>query len=329
MTDKISQLRIGLIGTGYAAHKRWAALQAAMQTQVVAIAGTPERCQQLDPTHQATHYEPWQALLEHQPLDLVIIANQNHLHEPITRAALGSGRHVVCEYPLALDADAAQNLIAIAQTQQCLLHVEHIELLGSLHQTVCQYLLQVGTPIYARYTTISPKKTVAQRWNYQHQTFGFPFVAALSRFNRLINLFGAVAQVSCQAQFDDIPETDDYRACLCNAQLQFQSGAIANVTYGKGEWFPNTERSLVIHGDRGILRIEGNQGELLQGQQKTPFTLGSRRGVFAQDTQQVLAHLRQAQPLYIQNTESCYALRVAQAAQRAAQTGQTVSISLP
>lgn len=329
MTDQASPFCIGLIGTGYAAHKRFAALQASTKARVVAIAGLLQRCQELDPAHQAVHYERWQALLDHPSLDLVIIANQNNLHEPIALAALQAGLHVVCEYPLALEADAAEKLIAIAQTQRRLLHVEHIELLGSLHQTVRQYLPEVGKPVYARYVTISPKRPVTKRWNYQHQTFGFPFVAALSRFSRLIDLFGAVAQVSCQAQFDNIPETDYYRACLCNAQLQFQSGVFANVTYGKGEWFPETERSLVIHGDRGVLKIEGSQGELRQGEQRTPFTLSSRRGVFAQDTQQVLAHLRQGQPLYQQNTESWYALKIAQAAHQASQIGQTLSINMP
>lgn len=321
-------LKIGLVGTGYAAQKRWRSLQATPETQVVAIASpSRERCLALDPDRQATHYEQWSALLAHRPLDLVIIANANHLHGPIAQAALTTGLHVVCEYPLALDVQFARNLVALAQTQQRLLHVEHIELLGSLHQTVRQHLPRIGRPVYAQYTTLSPKQPVSRRWNYHHQEFGFPLMAALSRINRFVDLFGAVAQVSCQAQFADIPDTSYYRACLCSAQLQFRQGLVATVTYGKGEWFTGSERSLVIHGDRGSLSFQGSQGCLIQGEQQTPLTLGSRRGVFAKDLQHVMDHLLNRTSLYTTAAASCDALTVAQAAAVSAQTGQMIRLA--
>lgn len=321
-------LKVGLVGTGYAAQKRWRSLQTTPETQVVAIASpSPERCLALDPDRQATHYEQWSALLAHQPLDLVVIANANHLHGPIAQAALTAGLHVVCEYPLALDVKLAHDLVTLAQTQQRLLHVEHIELLGSLHQTVRQHLPSIGRPLYAQYTTLSPKRPVSRRWNYHHQEFGFPLMAALSRLNRLMDLFGAVARVSCQAQFADIPNTSYYRACLCSAQLQFHQGLVATVTYGKGEWFAGSERSLTIHGDRGSLSFQGSQGILTQGEQQTALSLGSRRGVFAKDLQQTVAHLLTGAPLYTTATASCDALAVAQAAANSAQTGQTIQLS--
>ncbi|NEO83428.1 MAG: Gfo/Idh/MocA family oxidoreductase [Spirulina sp. SIO3F2] len=328
MSTLLSPLKIGIIGTGYAAQKRWRSLQTTPATQVVAIAShSLDRCLTLDPHHQAAHYDQWSALLQHRPLDLVIIANANHLHGIIAHAALTTGLHVVCEYPLALDIQLARELVALAQTQQRLLHVEHIELLGSLHQTVRQHLPSLGRPIYAQYTTLSPKQPVSRRWNYHHQEFGFPLMAALSRLNRFVDLFGEVAQVSCQAQFADIPDTPYYRACLCSAQLRFRQGLIATITYGKGEWFSGSERSLIIHGDRGSLSFQGNQGILTQGEQQTPLTLGSRRGVFAKDLQYIVDHLKADAPLYTTAAASCFALEVAQAASDSARLGKTIQLS--
>ncbi|MGB0560525.1 MAG: Gfo/Idh/MocA family protein [Spirulinaceae cyanobacterium] len=320
-------LHVGLIGTGYAAQKRWRSLQAAPETQLVALASpSRDRCLALDPHQQTRHYENWQALLAHRPLDLVIVANANHLHGAIVAAALKAGLHVVCEYPLALDHAQAQALVELAQQQHCLLHVEHIELLGSLHQAVRQYLPQIGRPHYGHYITLSPKQPVSRRWNYHHQECGFPFMAALSRFSRLIDCFGPVAAVSCQAQFADISNTAYYRACLCSAQLIFQQGTLATVTYGKGEWFAQTERTLSIQGDRGALRFTGNQGQLIQENQETSIPLGSRQGGFDRDTRAVIDHLCQGQPLYTHPAASCYTLKVAQAAARSAQTGQTIRL---
>ncbi|MEM8640923.1 MAG: Gfo/Idh/MocA family oxidoreductase [Cyanobacteria bacterium P01_G01_bin.54] len=320
-------LHVGLIGTGYAAQKRWRSLQATPEAQPVALMSpSRDRCLSLDPQQQARHYNTWQALLEHRPLDLVMVANANHLHGTIVAAALTAGLHVVCEYPLALDFSQAQALVELAQQQHCLLHVEHIELLGSLHQTVRHILPKIGRPCYAHYTTLSPKQPVSHRWNYHHQEWGFPFMAALSRFNRLIDYFGPVAAVSCHSQFADIANTNYYRACLCSAQLQFQQGVLATITYGKGEWFAETERTLMIQGDRGTVNFAGSQGQLTQANQQTPLSLGSRRGVFDQDTRAVIAHLLQDQALYTTPQASCYALQVAQAARQAAQTGQTIAL---
>jgi biliverdin reductase len=178
---------------------------------------------------------------------------------------------------------------------------------------------------YDRYATIKPERPAPRRWTYHRDLFGFPLMGALSRLHRLTDLFGTVSTVSCQARFwngVEMEPTDPYySACLCAAQLRFRSGVIAEVTYGKGETLWQAERQFKVHGDKGAVFLDGENGILIQAEGSHPLEVGSRRGLFAKDTAMVLDHLISGSPLYTTPEASLYTLRVADAAQRSAVEG--------
>ncbi|MEB3336052.1 MAG: Gfo/Idh/MocA family oxidoreductase, partial [Leptolyngbyaceae bacterium] len=316
------------VGTGYAAKLRAETIQADPRSRLIAVAGhTLEKTTAFSLTYEAEPLDSWRALVERPDLDLVIVANINRDHGAIARAALQAGKHVVVEYPLSLEVAEAESLIDLATTQGKLLHVEHIELLSGIHQALKQALPEVGTAFYARYATITPQHPAPERWTYHTEQFGFPLIAALSRIHRLTDIFGPVASVSCQNQVWPTVATSSspyYKACICSAQLRFKTNLIADVVYGKGETFWQASRILEIQGDRGALIFDGDQGILIQGEQTLPIDTGSRRGLFAKDTGMILDHLLNQAPLYVRPQASLEALKVADAARRSAETGQTI-----
>ncbi len=321
-------IRVGIIGTGYTARTRAQVLQEDGRSQLVTIAGhTPENTESLS---QKLGIEPsvsWRKLIEREDLDLVVICTINRDHGTIVRAALEQGKHVIVEYPLSLDPAEADELITLAHRQKRLLHVEHIELLGGLHQAIKQSLPEIGQVFSVRYITINAKHPAPQKWTYQPSLFGFPFSGALSRLHRLIDLFGSVATVNCQSQFWQ-QQADIYHACLCHAQLQFSNGVRAESVYGKGDVFWQSENLFTLYGEEGTLIFTPKQGQLFKGND-TPdiIEVGTRRGSFAKDTHMVLEHLLQGTPLYIQPSESAYTLKVADAARHSAEIGQTVAMN--
>jgi biliverdin reductase len=320
-------IRAGLVGTGFAAKLRAETLQADSRSHLVAVSGhTLEKTKEFAHTHEASAIASWQQLVEHPDLDLVIICTINRDHGAIARAALDAGKHVVVEYPLCLDPSEAESLIALAQAKGKLLHVEHIELLGGLHQALRQSLPEIGNTFYARYVTITPQRPAPKRWTYHQELFGFPLSAALSRIHRLTDLFGDVASVSCQSRFWEA-SSDYYTACLCSAQLRFTNGLIAEVTYGKGEAFWQGLRNFEVHGEQGTLVFEGDQGTLVRGEERTSIEVAGRRGLFVKDTDMVLDYLIEGTPLYVSATASYYALKVADAARQSAETGKAISLS--
>ncbi|MDJ0673911.1 MAG: Gfo/Idh/MocA family oxidoreductase [Calothrix sp. MO_167.B42] len=327
---KSSRIKVGLVGIGYAAKTRAKALHSdeiAAKAQLVAVCGhSLEKTTTFAQEFNCTAIATWQELVTLEDIDLVIISTINRDHGIIAKAALSQDKHVVVEYPLALDVGEAEEIIALAQTQKKLLHVEHIEVLGGVHQAIKQNLPHIGQIFYARYSTIKSQLPAPRKWSYNHQMFGFPLMAALSRVHRLVDLFGPVLTVNCHNRFWQT-DREYYQGCICVAQLQFESGLLGNITYAKGETLWHTERRFEIHGENGGITINKETGVLLRAGDSMPMEIASRRGLFAKDTAMVLDHLIRNTPLYITPTESLYTLKVADAARRSAQTGLTMTIN--
>ncbi|MBE9097256.1 Gfo/Idh/MocA family protein [Tychonema sp. LEGE 07203] len=321
-----SPIRVGIVGTGFAAKLRAEMLVADSRSNLVAVAGhNPEKTAEFCQTFGAEAAVSWRKLVERDDLDLVIVCTVNRDHGAIVLAALENDKHVVVEYPLSLDVSEGERAIELAAQKQKLLHVEHIELLGGLHSSIKESLPSVGKVFYARYITITPQRGVPERWTFQHSLFGFPLIGAISRLHRFTDLFGEATSVNCQAQFWDT-KPDFYKACLCNAQLRFANGVLAEAVYGKGETFWQSENIFTIYGEAGTLIFTPESGQLIQGENRQTIKVGTRRGLFAKDTDMVLDCLLNGTPLYVKNTSSLYALKVADAARRSSQTGQKLAI---
>jgi biliverdin reductase len=318
----MSELKTVLCGTGFASRLRAKALQGDSRVRLTAVQGSdPKRCETFAAEFGLCGYTDIDRLLAQERPDLVVISTRNDWHEAIARQALEAGCHVVVEYPLTLDPESASALIALAQARQQLLHVAHIELLSGVHQALLAHLSSIGSVASVRYTTLSPKQLVGDRWNYRRSAFGYPLVGALSRLERLLDAFGPVAWVSSHVRY--IPtDSDVFRQCLCVANLGFASGAIATVTYGKGEALWKAERCLEVRGSRGMLLFNDLSNLLITAAGEQSLDVGGRQGLFLQDSEAVLKYLLESKPLYISAQASLYALRVADACWQAAQTGQ-------
>ncbi|MDA0990701.1 MAG: Gfo/Idh/MocA family oxidoreductase, partial [Verrucomicrobia bacterium] len=61
------------------------------------------------------HYPSLDAMLNAEKLDIVSIATPNFLHAPLTIQALEAGCHVACEKPMAMNAQEAEEMLAVAR----------------------------------------------------------------------------------------------------------------------------------------------------------------------------------------------------------------------
>jgi biliverdin reductase len=320
-------LRVGLVGTGFAAKVRAQSLDTERRTQLVAVAGrNPIRTAEFADSFNILAVADWQTLLQMPDLDLVVVATINGDHGAIVRAAISAGKHTIVEYPLAIDLRVATEIVQLAAAKKVLLHVEHIELLGGLHQTMREQLPQIGAIHYARYSTIVTQRPVPEKWTFHRAEFGFPLIAALSRLHRFTDLFGSIESVNCHNRYWG-GVGDYYNTCLCTAQLQFKNiNAIGEVIYGKGEGLWQNSRKFEVHGENGALIFDGDEGVLIQDGVSIPLDLGARKGLFAKDLEIVLDHLIDGKPNYVTPAASLATLRVADAARISAETRRTVTI---
>jgi biliverdin reductase len=320
-------IRVGVVGTGFAAKVRAQNIIADSRTQLVAVTGrNPDRTSEFAAGFDILAVDDWQTLVQMPDIDLVIVATINGNHGTIVRAAIEARKHTIVEYPLALNLPAATEIVKLATAKKVLLHVEHIELLGGLHQTMRKWLNHLGEVYYARYSTIVCQRPIPEKWTFHRAEFGFPLVAALSRLHRFTDLFGSIESVNCQNQYWG-GVGDYYKTCLCTAQLRFKNtNAIGEVIYGKGEGLWQNSRKFEVHGAQGALIFDGDEGVFIQDGITTPLDLGARKGLFARDLELVLNHLIDGEPNYVTPTASLATLRVADAARISAETRRTVAI---
>ncbi|WP_267383238.1 Gfo/Idh/MocA family protein [Cyanobacterium sp. uoEpiScrs1] len=320
-------IKVGIIGTGYVAQRRVEAFLQDDRAKLCCVTGnTPNKTADFGQTYSISTCKSWETMINNREVDLVVICTINQDHALIARAALKAGKHVVLEYPLALNFTEGAELLSLAIQQKTLLHIEHIELLGQMHQKIYQYLPQLGQVFYGRYKTITSQKLAPRRWTYHREMFGFPLIAALPRIHRFTDLFGTVYSVYSNIRYWDAPEKGYFTACLCSAQLEFNNQLKVDVVYGKGEVFWKSERTFKLYGSCGTLSFDGNLGTLITEEGTKTIELGSRRGLFARDTKQILDHLFEEHPLYVKPQSSLYALQVADLAYQSSQLGLKLNV---
>ena len=323
-------MRVGIVGTGFAARLRAEALLQDDRCQLVAVAGkTPNRLQEFTRNFGAKAFSTVEALLSDADVELVFVSTVNSNHAYITQLVLEANKHVVVEYPIAFDLEQAKSLISLAAQKQRLLHIEHIELISGIHLTLKAEVPTLGNIHYIQYTTIAAAHPAPNRWTYNPSLFGFPLVGAVSRIHRLIDLFGRVERVSCQLRYEGEHLPTTFSSCVCSAQLAFASGALADLTYAKGEHLWRSRRTIEIHGSKGSVQLGGDNNIVIRADGAREVTVGSRRGLFYRDTREVIQHLLEGDRLYISASECMHSLEVALAAETAARIHQTVGISPP
>lgn len=112
----MKKLRAGVIGLGMGkAHIR--GYQSHPDAEVVAIADLNQ--ERLDSVSSEFNipscYKDAQDMLEKEQLDIVSIATPNKLHKPLAISAFEAGCHVLCEKPMAMNAEEAREMIAASE----------------------------------------------------------------------------------------------------------------------------------------------------------------------------------------------------------------------
>lgn len=105
-------IRLGIMGLGYIGRVHLAAAQS-LGLSVTAVASRRPLAQR-DLPDGARVFTDYDTFLREAACDAVVICLPTWLHEPYSLVAFASGRHVLCEKPLALDAAAAERMVRAA-----------------------------------------------------------------------------------------------------------------------------------------------------------------------------------------------------------------------
>jgi len=112
----MTQLKVGVIGLGMGSH-HVRAFTKHDQCDVVAIADlSADRLTDIGDQHKIEkRYTDPLEMLKKESFDIITVAVPNKLHKPLTLAAFESGAHVICEKPMAMNAEEAREMLAASK----------------------------------------------------------------------------------------------------------------------------------------------------------------------------------------------------------------------
>ena len=100
----------------------------------------------------ANSYASVETLLADPAVDIVYISTTNELHRAQTLAAAAAGKHVLCEKPLALDLDAAREMVAACRSAGVVMGTNHHLRNAATHRAMRDAIAagRIGRPLFAR-----------------------------------------------------------------------------------------------------------------------------------------------------------------------------------
>ena len=108
---------VGVIGTGFMGMAHTEALRRLGHDVVGIVGSSPERARAKaasSPVPLPPIVDSIEDLLSDPAVEVVHVTSPNHVHATHARAAIGAGRHVVCEKPLGVNGDETAGLLAAA-----------------------------------------------------------------------------------------------------------------------------------------------------------------------------------------------------------------------
>jgi len=117
-------LGIGIVGLGIGRH-HLKAYQQIDDVKVISIADTDsDRLEKIGDENDISHrYTDYEALISREDIDCISVCTPNHLHAPVSIAALKRGKHVLVEKPISSTLADGERMIAAAKTAKRVLQV--------------------------------------------------------------------------------------------------------------------------------------------------------------------------------------------------------------
>lgn len=261
----MKKIKIGVIGCGsIAQHRHLPEYMLNPQTEIVAVCDINEgRAKEVAEEYRAKAYFQFEELLKNTEVEAVSICTPNYLHAPITIAALLSGKHVLCEKPMATSKEDAEAMIEATAKSGKLLMIGHNQRFVKSHQ-LAHELIEKGElgKIYSFRTAFG--HSGPEQWSVDGKKSWFfkkeeAFIGAMGdlgvhKTDLLRYILGEEFVEVCaivETNAKDFANVDDNAVCI----LRTQSGIIGTLA---ASWAYNgkEDNSTVIYGEKGILRLE-------------------------------------------------------------------------
>lgn len=273
-------INAAIIGASFARAAYLPALATVEDVNVVAIASAYlESAQAAAQAFNVPNaYDDWRQMLDNHEVDLVGIATPTIHHKPMTITALEAGAHVICEKPMAMNADEATEMLETAEALDRLHLIGHELRFNPNRRKINQMIADgdIGQVRHLNIVNISstwgdPASRPAGDWWSMEETGGGRLGANGSHQIDLLRFWlgdiGAISgQIATMVPDRVDKNTGEKWTATADDQVSFtaemQNGALASV-FLSGAARHNIGNYVQIFGSEGTIKLSDNDEVLL------------------------------------------------------------------
>lgn len=252
------QLQYGLIGCGRFGLFCLEQLQGWERLRPVAAQDiVPALAQAVASRFGLTAYETREELLARPEVELVLISTPPNTHYPLALQALQAGKHVICEKPLALTVEQADELIAAAKSAGKLLAVNHMLRYSQLMEAARQIIQSrvLGEPLHFYFENYAEDERLpGDHWFWDMRQSGGIFIEHAVHFFDLYRWWLGPGKVVA-AKTESRPSSDQVDRAWC--ALRHEGGVLGFQYHGFDQptRLDRAEHRIVF--ERGDMTIAG------------------------------------------------------------------------
>ena len=239
----MSKIRIGIIGSGGTGTRHAERFSEMGTVEVVAIASRNTETGNVLAEKHGTEFIPdWQALVQRDNLDGVVICTHNDTHAEIALAALRCDKHIFMEYPLARSIEAGEAVVEAAQSNQRVLRINHSETVSNSHRAIKQKAQELGDLLLTTFSRLTPGRGVRPEILFNLPVSGPPAHFFVYHIYPIIDLFGGVRLVEGSAVYEGLTDQGNYNRFVNTVNVEFKNGGVGSWIWTGGIEIQDSEQ---------------------------------------------------------------------------------------
>ena len=253
---------VALIGAGRIGEVRARVIAETGGAKLVTVADLrTEAADRLAAAYMARKENDWRKAISDPDVEIVVVATPTQFHQEIARAALSSGKHVLCEKPLARNPEEAFQIVQIARISGKVLktgfnyrHLPHVRKARELIDSGA-----IGKPLFMRcHFGHGGRPGFDQEWHTDPQISGGGVLLeqGIHVMDLIRHLLGEPSRVMAHrsAFYWSLREIEDNCFCL----FETKEHQVAQIHVSWTQW--RNSFQMEIFGTNGYLKLQGRDG---------------------------------------------------------------------
>lgn len=270
-------IRLAIIGVGWAGERQIQAIQELnrkISVECLVDTDSDYLAQKAMEYNISKTYTDYQSVLRDPTIDAVSICTPHSLHCEMAVSAAAASKHILCEKPIALTLDDANQMISAAMSHDVKLYIAENWSYTPAARFL-QQMVQSGDHI-------GHIVSISGYFGFQARNFGYPgrrdwltqpeqggtgtwMLHGIHTIAQIRYIFGEITSVYAQEGRSPLTERSDIEASV-NLLMRLKTGAMFSLLQTSEVKLPKELWGYTIHGDSGSIRAYDNGYELYNQQ---------------------------------------------------------------